>query len=309
MAAASVMPSKHLVLAAATVAAGIAAVILQSRYLSVPKVLGFDADADMGLETSCEESMAPEFHALAVSMPPTVRRILVDGCDKVDFDVLIAELRSIAVAPLPSLAHATILSRQAALSMVACAALRNAVDQERSKSSDTVDGGAEHQLNLSLAALRSLVGEAATCALGALPVAFQESEGCIADNELVLKEIFVRRYTCNTRPWNPFHNDLFKLTVNVALADDAAHSGGKLLAIQDDQLRSITRKEGEATVHDSRLLHAVTRITCVHPSETGKPLFAHTCPVHAKYPLCTTPSYSMQGRGALFADPLLRFQA
>ena len=49
--------------------------------------------------------------------------------------------------------------------------------------------------------------------------------------------------------------------MNVALSEDAAHDGGRLLAIVDNQVRAVARSEGEATVHDSRLLHAVSRIT------------------------------------------------
>ena len=73
-------------------------------------------------------------------------------------------------------------------------------------------------------------------------------------------QIFVRRYTPNTRPWNPFHHDSAVVTVNVALSADADVDGGKLVAVgAADGLATICRAEGEATVHDSRLLHAVTR--------------------------------------------------
>ena len=40
------------------------------------------------------------------------------------------------------------------------------------------------------------------------------------------------------------------LTVNVALADDARHEGGRLLALVDGpQLRRLERAEGSAVVH------------------------------------------------------------
>lgn len=53
----------------------------------------------------------------------------------------------------------------------------------------------------------------------------------------------------------------FAFSVAVALASDDAHDGGRLVAAVKGQVQTIARSEGEATVHDSRLLHAVTRIT------------------------------------------------
>ena len=46
-----------------------------------------------------------------------------------------------------------------------------------------------------------------------------EANGTITDEHSLLDvhEIFVRRYTPNTRPWFPFHRDRSELTINVAL--------------------------------------------------------------------------------------------
>ena len=51
------------------------------------------------------------------------------------------------------------------------------------------------------------------------------------------------------------------MTVNVALTSDSAHTGGRLLAVDQGALRWCKRLEGTATVHASTLLHAVTRMT------------------------------------------------
>ena len=48
--------------------------------------------------------------------------------------------------------------------------------------------------------------------------------------------------------------------VNVALSADADVVGGKLMALCGGEIRSIEREEGEATVHDSSLLHGVSRV-------------------------------------------------
>ena len=78
--------------------------------------------------------------------------------------------------------------------------------------------------------------------------------------QLLPTEVFVRRYSAETRPWIGFHCDRARCTVNVALADDADHCGGRLVAIVDGMACEIHRGHGEATVHSSRLCHAVTRM-------------------------------------------------
>ena len=71
-------------------------------------------------------------------------------------------------------------------------------------------------------------------------------------------EVFVRRYSRGTRPLMSFHRDACAVTVNVALSDDAAHSGGRLLAVLDDGVQVLKREAGQATVHPSDVLHAVS---------------------------------------------------
>jgi hypothetical protein len=76
-----------------------------------------------------------------------------------------------------------------------------------------------------------------------------------------LQEAFIRRYSADTRPFNPFHQDRFRLTINVALSSDEDHGGGRLLGVYDGEVRAIEREAGEATVHSSELVHAVTNMT------------------------------------------------
>ena len=84
---------------------------------------------------------------------------------------------------------------------------------------------------------------------------------CEAGAASELREMFVRRYSVDTRPWNPFHTDAYELTVNIALSADDAHGGGVLLGVNGGQVQPIVRGEGGATVHSSKLLHAVSRMT------------------------------------------------
>ena len=88
-------------------------------------------------------------------------------------------------------------------------------------------------------------------------------EALEAKGRAALKEAFVRRYTLDTRPWNPFHTDRYEITCNVELSAGGAesYSGGVLLGLYDGEVRRITREEGEATLHSSKLLHAVTKMT------------------------------------------------
>ena len=71
----------------------------------------------------------------------------------------------------------------------------------------------------------------------------------------------MRRYSAETRPFNPFHQDRFRVTVNVALSADEDHGGGTLLGVYGGQVYRIRRGEGEATVHSSALVHGVTAMT------------------------------------------------
>ena len=45
------------------------------------------------------------------------------------------------------------------------------------------------------------------------------SDEAIEAEAATMREAFIRRYSVDTRPWNPFHQDSYRLTVNVALSD------------------------------------------------------------------------------------------
>ena len=114
----------------------------------------------------------------------------------------------------------------------------------------------------SLRSARALAAEANDADLIAPPTADDADEGpCWASSTLKLQEMFVRRYSPGTRPWIPFHPDRYEITVNVALSADVDHSGGRLLGVFGGAVQELLRSEGEATVHSSSLLHAVTRMT------------------------------------------------
>ena len=75
--------------------------------------------------------------------------------------------------------------------------------------------------------------------------------------------IFARRYAAagGEQPWTSFHFDNAAVTVNVALTDDAdLAGGGRLLGVYGGAVHAIERKEGDATVHSSSLLHGVARV-------------------------------------------------
>ena len=85
--------------------------------------------------------------------------------------------------------------------------------------------------------------------------------------------IFARRYTPDTRPWCPLHEDRAELTINVALGDDSCGGSGagggtcegggadgRLVGLFEGGIRAIERAEGEATIHTSALRHGVTRV-------------------------------------------------
>lgn len=166
--------------------------------------------------------------------------------------------------------------------------LRVMVDRDQTARRDTVDGAADHQLNLSWAELSSIISPASLTRLQEVAKEFAAARtGQKGDMRgLGAGRVFVRRYSARTRPWIPFHCDSAAITVNVALASDphdrharAVAAGdraigrregernegegdeGKLLVLCDGAVRCLhPRLEGEATVHDSSLLHAVSRV-------------------------------------------------
>lgn len=189
-----------------------------------------------------------------------------------------------------------VLRRRKAISASGCAALRACVDAERSISCDSVDLHAEHQLNCSKERLIELIGaedaamlfrlpdemlalrrgKAAGSAKGATtsaPAAIassgeesndapsEDGSSCTSDNAGeggYYVDMFIRRYTRDTRPWIGFHCDISTMTANVALNADSEFEGGRLLAILDGRLQVVSREEGEVTLHDSEVFHAVS---------------------------------------------------
>ena len=79
-----------------------------------------------------------EFDALALRMAPTVRQLLVDGAEpsSVLVEDLLADLRVDPKRHLLGDLRAHVMRETDALSATACAALRDAVDRERSMKCD-----------------------------------------------------------------------------------------------------------------------------------------------------------------------------
>ena len=293
----------------------------------------------------------PTFAAAASAMPATTRKLLVENVPPADVSVeqLLTALGRTTPEALAMAYEAPVMEVPQLLSAKACATLRAAVDAQRRTDRDSVDGGPEHQLNLSREALELLVGAEECARLFQLPREFRlhsalvlppvvtgaagekeatdqqplgpeqraarvaelkaeavalnkageqaaavaklkeakrlqataEAAEAVAEVAEVeeagaahaaveaaeaagageLREMFVRRYSVDTRPWNPFHTDAYEVTVNVALSADSGHGGGALLGVYDGQVRAIPRAEGDATVHSSKLLHGVTAMS------------------------------------------------
>ena len=144
---------------------------------------------------------------------------------------------------------------------------------------DSVDNKAQHQQNITIDRLIDLIGHKDVDVLWKLSdelLALQRAEAqakavatgvemsaTVAEKVEVAKggykvDMFVRRYTRETRPWIPFHYDNSNITVNVALSADTGHKGGRLHAILGGHHSTILREEGEATVHGDDVMHAVS---------------------------------------------------
>ncbi len=225
-------------------------------------------------------------------MPPLVRRLLVDGDDPASvpavgllleqavyrgaIDTLTKWRGARSALDLP--ASAAVLAVPAALSGEACAALRRAVDTYGTVSTDSVDGLPNRDLALNTEQLAAIVGADQTRGLLELPGRFHRISAAPTLTGEPAEEnghrpglppirpvgFFARRYSAHSarddQPLTSFHMDSAALTVNVALTDDAAIAGGRLLGVYGGAVHAIERREGDATVHSSSLLHAVSAV-------------------------------------------------
>ena len=211
-----------------------------------PRLPGELPPMDAALSTMLHGVHA-DFLWAAHDMPHVSRRLLLEGAAARDApqlpldeelqlssaepQLLLDELQLSADAVA---LDAPVLRRPRLLSPEACAALRGAVDRERRTVADSIDGAPNHQLNLSRERLAELIGEAAVSALWELPLALGETKsgGAASDARAPPPpQVFVRRYTPETRPWTPWHVDRAAVTVNVALSEEGSCVGGELLTL------------------------------------------------------------------------------
>jgi predicted 2-oxoglutarate/Fe(II)-dependent dioxygenase YbiX len=240
------------------------------------------------------------YAAIVANMPHIIRRLLVENDDLRSWTLEALDHAGSTNEWASKLPNHSLYSEVAALSVAQCAALREAIDSANTHEGDvaypdSVDGQLEHQLTLSDETFAELVGDQALPALAALAArchqtmrAPRSAEADAAAHAAGVchhgtfpnapHDIFVRKYSPSSRPFCGFHHDRSTITVNIALSDDALHSGGRLLAVMDGRVqRCDQRLEGTASVHASTLLHAVTRIT--HGTRYSLILFyRRTCP-------------------------------
>ena len=69
-----------------------------------------------------------------------------------------------------------------------------------------------------------------------------------------LEESFVRRYSADTRPLNPFHRDRYRVTINVALSAHEDYGGGHLLGVFDGHIHRMDRLYASIASHCDRLI-------------------------------------------------------
>ena len=216
------------------------------------------------LSAGAEDGPLPaRFELAAAEMPPPLRALIADNAPPASIEpsALAAAMPFLPLGEIPMGTASDVLDHPRLIDTIACASLRAAVDAQRGAVCDTVDGAADHQLNLSEDELSQHIGAAQLQALHEAARAIDLRTGGSGKRELPMTEAFVRRYTPTSRPWHPFHQDRAYVTVNVALSDDAAHSGGRLVGLFSDGAVAFERAEGGATVHLSRIVHGVTRMT------------------------------------------------
>ena len=212
--------------------------------------------------------LTPEFVSQAYRMPTAIRDLLVEGADPssvapsavLDSLQMTGPERAAAEAEARCDLASAMLCQPHTLSAEACARLRDAVDAglhngEQCRGRDSVDHATEFQLNVTVAELAAIIGQDSVANLRLVAEDFVESAW---DEEA---QVFVRRYSGDSRPWIPFHTDTARVTLNVSLSDEAAIDGGELMVLAEGRVVALKREEGEATVHSSELMHAVARVS------------------------------------------------
>jgi len=201
------------------------------------------------------------YQEAAAAFPAVLRDILLKGVTDCAADDLRAALSTLPLS-LPVGRAVDVLQRPALLPPATCAQLRAVADLHAGTGGerDTVDGAADHQVNLTGEELTTLLGREQVDAILAAGRELDLHCGGSGHRALPLVEAFVRRYTAATRPWHPFHQDRAAVTVNCALSDDRAHCGGRLVGLFEDGVEAFERSEGTATVHRSCIVHGVTRM-------------------------------------------------
>ena len=235
------------------------------------------------------DAMPPDcadFAAAMVRMEPVLRRALMD--DAVDEDggeALTTALAALLRGPGRPAQHArSVVTRKRALTAESCSALRRVIDSEmpttaRDGTDESEDGLAQQKLRISVERLIELTSRSEIESLWRLAdevLALQRQEayahadavGQVVPLETAAAteaahggfhvDLFLRRYTLEGRPWIAFHRDVSGVTLNVALSDDGAVTGGRLHAILGGRHRILTREEGEVTGHSDDLMHAVS---------------------------------------------------
>lgn len=188
---------------------------------------------------------------------PVVRRFLLEHADPASASE--AELAKIYDYGHRGGIEAQLFCEAAVLSDEHCATLcRYAEAHVTSIVPDSVDDLPEYQVDLTITDLQELLGHEKAEDLLNRPQTYDPSRFKTAERI----EIFLRKYSPQTRPYIAFHADNCGYTMNIALRDDESFDGGQLLALYDGSLRRVSRRAGTAVLHTGNLVHGVSRIEC-----------------------------------------------
>lgn len=219
--------------------------------------------------SSCQ--LAPIYCKLQDRMPAVERALVVDNAspDKISAEQLIDALGltdterdwETRLCRAEDIQHVDFV-----LSHTECAALRAAVDAaallgkavvghgdaapsyvdtEDTWQTEDSEGRQDFmQLALTRETLTAIIGADAVARLWELAAIRSRRTAAASINapQAEPHNIFARRYTpLDGVPWCPFHYDVSRCTVNVALSDDSAHGDGRLLVVYDGQVQRMVR--------------------------------------------------------------------
>lgn len=223
-------------------------------------------DAQIGANATIDEDgtiLDDAFQRAKWMMPSIVERALINQDADVDPYQLLSRLDISTKDRLmaeQALEQTDAVATVPVLTAAQCAKLRNLIHNKiQNDGIDNVDGCPDWQVNIHESKLQKILGKKTFEKLTQIPTMLNPQQ--VSHKHYSRIGVFIRMYSTSKRPWMPFHSDGNDFTLNVALNSDTDFTGGRLMALHNEELQIIERREGDVTYHKGTVYHGVSAIT------------------------------------------------